>query len=124
MTAQIMRLPGVGCRHYLAGRCLYEEHRNPGLEERYRCTVLLRLGRAFDAFALRAENLGMTEEQAGRVWQSRFPATLAREGSCRLRPPGDTTAFPDCASAAGDLCLLALPLCEGVCKRFSRQQGS
>ena len=124
MAARISRLPGRACRYYRSGRCLYEEHRNPGLDESYRCAVLLRLGRAFDDFTLRAENLGMTEEQAGLAWKARFPEALAREGSCRMRPPGDTTSFPDCANATGDLCLLALPLCAGVCPRFARRQDT
>jgi hypothetical protein len=122
VTARLDRLPGTFCRHYLAGRCLYEEHLNPGLHEDYRCAVLLRLGRVFDDFALRAENLGLTEEQAGRAWKARFPATLAREGYCRDRPGGDTRTFPECDNAAGDLCLLALPACAGVCSRFARRR--
>ncbi len=122
--ARITRLPGRGCRYYLSGRCLYEERRNPGLHEEYLCVVLARLGRAFDDFALRAENLGMTEEQAQAAWTARFPAALAREAYCRKRGPGDTTSFPDCPSAAGDLCLLALPACAGVCARFDRRRDA
>ena len=71
-----------------------------------------------------AQDDRMTEEQAGLAWKARFPEALAREGSCRMRPPGDTTAFPDCANATGDLCLLALPLCAGVCPRFARRQDT
>ncbi|MEL7638284.1 MAG: hypothetical protein AAGU21_01450 [Solidesulfovibrio sp.] len=124
MPARLLRLPGHGCRYFHTGRCLYEEHRNPGLHEGFRCSVLLRLGRIFDDFTLRAEQLGLSEEEAGRVWQARFPATLAREGYCRDRPAGDTRAFLDCDKAAGDLCLLALPACDGVCPRFARRQDA
>lgn len=122
MSAALTRLPGQGCRHYLSGRCLYEEHCNPGLDEGARCVVLRRLGRAFDAFLLRADNMGLTDAQAGRAWQARFPATLAKEGNCQDYLPGGTTSFPDCAHAAGELCLLALPACPGRCVRMLRRQ--
>lgn len=85
--------------------------------------MLGRLGRAFDDFLLRAENMGLSEEQAGRLWQARFPATLAKEGNCQDYLPGDTTSFPDCLHAAGDLCLLAFPVCPGRCFRFLKRQG-
>jgi len=118
MTHTVTSLPGCGCRHYQSGRCLYEEHLNPGLCEKYRCAVLTRLGRVFDEFLLRAENMGLSEEQAGRLWQARFPATLAKEGNCQDYLPSDTTSFPDCQNASGELCLLALPACPGRCFRF------
>ena len=123
MPARVTPLPGLGCRHYLAGRCLYEEHLNPGLDQKLRCLVLTRLGRAFDDFLIRAEAMGLTEEQAGRAWKNRFPDTLARQGTCRDYQAGDTTSFPDCANAAGELCLLALPACPGRCRRFMKRQA-
>ena len=114
-------LPGAGCRHYLAGRCLYEEHCNPGLHEAHQCVMLVRLGRVFDDFLLRAERMGLDEDQAGSIWQSRFPAVLAKEGNCQDYLPGDTTSFPDCGHAAGELCLLAFPICPGRCRRFLKR---
>ncbi|MGD9609392.1 MAG: hypothetical protein AB7U59_08295 [Desulfovibrionaceae bacterium] len=120
MKAVVTPLPGIGCRHYQGGRCLLEEHRNPGLYVVHRCRVLERLGRAFDDFLLRADNLSLPEERAARLWEARFPATLAREGDCRDYLPGDTQAFPDCRHASGDLCLLAFPVCPGRCARYGR----
>ena len=124
MTGRVARLPGEGCPHCRAGRCLYEEHLNPGLCLANRCAVLNRLCRAFDDFVLRADNLGLTDEQAEALWQARFPATLAKEGNCQDYLPDDTTSFPDCVHAAGDLCLLALPLCPGRCPRYLTRCGA
>ena len=124
MTGRVTRLPGEGCPHCRAGRCLYEEHLNPGLCLANRCAVLNRLCRAFDDFVLRADNLGLTDEQAEALWQARFPATLAKEGNCQDYLPDDTTSFPDCVHAAGDLCLLALPLCPGRCPRYLTRCGA
>lgn len=124
MTGRLARLPGEGCPHCRAGRCLYEERLNPGLREANRCAVLNRLCRAFDDFVLRADNLGLTDEQAEALWQARFPATLAKEGNCQDYLPDDTTSFPDCVHAAGDLCLLALPLCPGRCPRYLTRCGA
>lgn len=124
MSARLTRLPGEGCPHCLAGRCLYEEHLNPGLREANRCAVLNRLCRTFDDFVLRADNLGLSDEQAEALWQARFPATLAKEGNCQDYLPGDTTSFPDCAHASGDLCLLAFPPCPGRCPRYLSRRGS
>ncbi len=124
MSASMTRLPGEGCRHFLWGRCLYEEHCNPGLSQRTRCAVLTRLVRLFDDFLARAENLSLTEEQAARLWEARFPALVAKEGNCQDYLPGDTNSFPDCANAAGDLCLLALPVCPGRCARFLQRSDA
>ncbi|MHC1789166.1 hypothetical protein [Solidesulfovibrio sp.] len=124
MLKQLSRLPGEGCRHWQGGRCLCEEHRNPGLDQGNVCAVIDRLGRAFDDFALRADNLGLPDAQAKALWQARFPALLAKEGNCQDYLPGDTTSFPDCAHIAGDLCLLALPPCPGRCRRFLTRHGA
>lgn len=124
MSAKLNRLPGEGCPYCLAGRCLYEEHINPGLREANRCAVLARLCRAFDDFVLRADAMDLTDEQAEKLWQARFPATLAKEGNCQAYLPGDTTSFPDCVHAAGDLCLLAFPSCPGRCPRYLTRRGS
>ena len=124
MSARLTRLPGRGCPHCLAGRCLYEEHLNPGLREANRCAVLNRLCRAFDDFVLRADNLGLTDEQAEALWQARFPATLAKEGNCQDYLPDDTTSFPDCVHAAGELCLLVFPPCPGRCPRYLTRCGA
>ncbi len=123
MPASLTRLSGLGCRHFLTGRCLYPEHANPGLDQGFVCVILRRLTRAFDVFVARAVMRGLTEEEAGRTWEAAFPATLAKEGNCQDYLPGDTTSFPDCAHAAGELCLLALPVCAGRCFRFLSRQG-
>jgi hypothetical protein len=123
MACAVTPLPGSGCRHYQVGRCLYEEHRNPGLCLALRCAVLTRLGRAFDEFLLRADMMGLSEDQAGRLWQARFPSTLAKEGDCQDYLPGDRNSFPDCLHADGELCLLAFPVCPGRCRRFLQQRA-
>lgn len=124
MPARLTRLPGEGCPHCLAGRCLYEEHLNPGLREANRCAVLNRLCRAFEDFVLRADNLGLTDVQAEALWQARFPAAMAKEGNCQDYLPDDTTSFPDCVHAAGDLCLLVFPPCPGRCPRYLTRRGA
>lgn len=123
MPARLTRLSGEGCPHCLGGRCLYEEHLNPGLCQDYRCAVVRRLCRAFDDFVLRADNFNLSDEQAEALWQVWFPATLAKEGNCQDYLPGGTTSFPDCVYAAGDLCLQAFPLCPGRCPRYLAGQG-
>jgi len=124
MSGTITPLPGTGCRHYRCGHCLMAEHQNPGLAEVHRCRILVRLTRAFDDFLLRADNLSLSEERAARLWEARFPATLAREGNCQDYLPGGTQSFPDCLHAAGDLCLVAFPLCPGRCARYVRAEAS
>lgn len=114
------RLPGADCRHFVSGRCLREERLNPGLDREARCQVLLRLGEAFDRFLDRAEAFSLSEEQAGRAWEARFPEISRRHSDCRDCPPGGTDAFPDCPRLMGDLCLGRLPECEGRCRYFVR----
>jgi len=123
MPATVTPLPGESCRHYLFGHCLYAEHVNPGLAQAHRCRVLVRLSQAFDDFLLRVDNLSLSEERAARLWEARFPATLAREGNCQDYLPGGTQSFPDCRHAAGDLCLMAFPACPGRCAHYTRTEG-
>jgi hypothetical protein len=120
MPNNLSRLPGTGCVHFSQGRCLVAEHQNPGLGPEHCCGIILRLGRSFDAFLERADSLSLTEDQAARLWEARFPAILAREGDCRDYLPGDTNSFPDCRHVADDLCLLTFPVCAGRCSRYAR----
>jgi len=124
MPDNLFRLPGVDCRHFCRGRCLLAEHRNPGLNPENACRVIDRLGRRFDDFLERADNLSLSEEQASRLWEARFPAILAREGDCRDYLPDDTNSFPDCRHAADTLCLLAFPRCAGRCSHFARPDSA
>ncbi len=87
MPARVTPLPGLGCRHYRRGRCLIEEHRNPGLAASNRCLVLERLGRAFDDFLLRAENLSLTEGPGGQALGGPAPGHPGQGGGLSGLPP-------------------------------------
>lgn len=124
MSGTVTPMPGAGCRHYRSGHCLYAEHQNPGLDQGLRCRIVVRLSRAFDDFLLRADNLSVSEEQAARLWEARFPAALAREGNCQDYLPGGTQSFPDCRHAVGELCLMAFPICPGRCVHYAEPNRS
>lgn len=114
-----LRLPGEGCRFWTAGRCLYEELLNPGLCSGHSCSVLAVLEKSFDAFVARGESMGLSAEEAGRIWERRMDAALNIGWDC-----ANFIFLPDCA---GDMpcvhfrdgiCILCLPACPGRCRRF------
>lgn len=118
VTAPV-RLPGDGCRFWADGRCLYEELLNPGLRVEYGCVVLNGLEKNFDAFVMRGEKLGLTTEQAGRIWERRMDAALNIGWDCAnfiflQDGPGEMP----CLHFRNGVCMLRLPACPGRCRRF------
>lgn len=120
MTAKVLKFPGAGCRHYLHGRCLYEEHLNPGFRRSYRCGVLEGWEAQFESFVDRAEAFGIGQAQAGGLWSRRLEGLVSGARDCPdFLPPGQSVhAGYDplgCARFLDGLCLVRLPRCEGVC---------
>lgn len=120
----VLRLPGVNCLHYRLGRCLYEETLNPGYDQALRCQVLTRLQEAYDQFITQADAFGLAENTAAAIWAKRCQSFQAQETGCQDHKPNDTKDFPGCDHAAGDVCLLALPVCTGQCANFSAVRGA
>lgn len=123
MTARIRRLPGNDCHHFVHGRCLYEEHLNPGYNRRWRCSVLLSWEDSYDDFLLRAEAFQLEAATAAGLWEGRIERLVEAAPGC-----GDFVSGGDgatgCANAVSELCLAALPVCEGRCRKFTpREDG-
>jgi len=118
MHAKIIRFPGAGCAHYLAGRCLYEEHLNPGLDKGLRCERLNKLEEAYDDFLRQADAFELDEDAARKIWEDRFSRLTGQQSDCQDYLPGDNENFLGCVFAQGDLCMKAFPLCAGQCERF------
>lgn len=116
---RIIALPARGCRHYLRGRCQYEEHLNPGYHKSYRCTVLDRLQNLYDGFLAQADAFGLDETQACGIWEKRFGALCREDTGCQAYEPDDTKTFPGCLHCLGDVCELKLPGCGGRCENFT-----
>ena len=112
-------LPGRGCRFWAAGRCLYEERLNPGLHAGFACTALQALADSFDAFVVRGESLGLSSEEAGRIWERRVDAALNIGLDCaNFIPLPDEAGDVPCAHFLDGVCLLRMPVCPGRCRRF------
>ncbi len=120
MSAKVIRLPGSGCRHYSRGRCLYEEHLNPGFHQEYRCLVLDGWEAEFEEFVDRVEAFGLGQSQAAGLWSRRFKALVDGGRDCPdyrpLEGPGGDPL--GCVRFETGLCRLRLPRCEGLCPRF------
>jgi hypothetical protein len=115
-----LRLSGEGCRFWVRGRCLYEELLNPGLMEAYACTVLRVLAERFDEFIVRGEIMGLSAEEAGRIWARRMDAALNIGWDCAnfaFRP--DSVDEMPCLHFQDGICVLCLPECPGRCRRFA-----
>lgn len=118
MTA-IIALPGKGCAHWYADRCLYNVHLNPGLEREKFCQVLQRLEQHFDEHVRRCERFGLSAEKAGQLWKRYTHQVLERAWDCPdYRVEFATGIELICTHLCGDVCLLRLPKCLGRCRHF------
>lgn len=115
----LLRLPGQGCRHYLLGRCYYQEFLNPGYERIYRCRVLVRLQAVYDAFLTQADSFNLEDAAAAAIWRKRFLELCREDTGCQDHKPDDTESFPGCSLCLGDVCVLRLPGCPGRCAEFT-----
>lgn len=117
--SRLLHLPGRGCRHWSAGRCLYEEHINPGLELEFRCTLLCCYEKRLDDFVQQVERFGLPEEEAGRIWRDRIAQSVDNDWECGdFLPLEDVSGQTMCRHFREGLCLLRLPVCSGRCRRF------
>lgn len=117
--SHLLRLPGTACRHFSAGRCLLEEHQNPGWDPAHACRVVTRLCEAYDGFLGRAEAFGLEEASAFAIWSRRFAVLTRQETGCQDYEPGGTDDFPGCSHAKEHVCLLAMPACRGQCPDYA-----
>lgn len=120
---QVNRLPGQGCRHHIAGRCLYEEHLNPGYAAEYRCSVLVRWETAFDNFLERAESFNVAQDAVPDVWGRQFERMAREAFDCELYSYAPDVGAPACAHNHDGLCRHALPVCEGRCRHYAIQRS-
>ncbi|MUM78365.1 hypothetical protein GKC30_12040 [Pseudodesulfovibrio sp. F-1] len=119
--ADILSLPGDVCRHHMRGRCLYEEHLNPGYCAAWRCMAIARWESAFDDFLVRAERFDLGQEQAASLWERRF-SRMIRSFDCERYEPDSGEEMPACVHLCDGLCCQALPPCEGRCRHFRLPQ--
>jgi hypothetical protein len=115
----VTRLPAIVCKHYVGGRCHYEETLNPGYDPGYRCVVLDRLQRVYDSFLTQADAFCLDDALAANIWANRFRELCRSDTGCQAYEPDDTDAFPGCAYLRGDVCLLRLPECGGRCRNYT-----
>lgn len=116
---EVLPLPGDGCRHWHCGRCLYEEHLNPGLGQKYVCPAMRRIEESFDDFVGRGDMMGLTEEEAGRIWQLRVAQSLHKGWNCPdYEELLDDTGELLCGHFTDGLCLHLVPACPGRCRKF------
>ncbi|MGE4554076.1 MAG: hypothetical protein AB7D57_13270 [Desulfovibrionaceae bacterium] len=119
----VLRLPGIACRHHHRGRCLYEERLNPGYHAGFRCVVLESWEAAFEAFVDRAEAFGLDQSDAAGIWRRRMDGLMAGARDCGDYLASDVDDGPGCVHFLGGLCVLRLPACEGLCPRFEPDPG-
>lgn len=125
MLSKVTPMPGTRCVHYKQGRCLLEERRNPGLHVSWQCVVLAQWESAYDHFLNQAEAFQLEIALATRIWARRLGGMLHQPGQCEEYHPRQDEAGEEqdddvlaCAHAWTGLCLLRLPLCQGICKDF------
>ena len=126
MAASVIRFPGGGCLHYVQGRCLRSETINPGFQKDFLCRELTRLEGQYDDLLRRVDAFDLPESQSLELMQNRLER-LRAQNTCPDKvsaPPGETSHTGegdalDCIHARGHVCLLQLPLCDGVCRHYA-----
>lgn len=121
--ADVKRLPGQGCRHYAGGRCLYQEHLNPGYSVDFRCRVLLRWEDAFDDFLLRAEAMNVAQDAVPDLWGRKFERLARQAFDCSEYVYSPDCNAPACIHVHDGLCRPALPVCEGRCRHYAKEDN-
>jgi len=121
--ADILPLPGDVCHHHVRGRCLYEEHLNPGYSSAWRCRAISGWESAFDDFLVRAERFDLSQGQAASLWERRF-IRMIRSCDCDRYEPDGGADLPACVHVRDGLCCLALPPCPGRCRHFRLPQAA
>jgi hypothetical protein len=116
-------MSGHDCAFYVSGRCLYEEHVNPGWDEKQGCKVLYEWEQAFDDFIDRADAFSLADEEALGIWEKSSACFPSAKSAC----PDFKAASAEpaaCVHRLGRLCLPAMPPCEGRCSKFSHHQAA
>lgn len=127
MVAQIQRLPGINCTFYRQGHCWYEEEINPGAHTEWICSEVARFVKAYDEFIDRADRFSLGDEQAVRLWDSREAELLPAGTLCSSYSPSVCKQcaddnLTDCRYELNLICIVKLPACTGVCRRYRHSQ--
>ncbi len=117
--ARIITFPASGCAHFILGRCLYEEHLNPGYQAGYRCLALERLQKGYDSFLNQVDAFGLDDARASGLWEKRFLELCREDTGCQDHEPDDRKDFPGCRHSLEDICVLRLPACAGRCRNYT-----
>ncbi|MGX9366485.1 hypothetical protein ACTVJH_10660 [Desulfoplanes sp. PS50] len=113
----LVRMPGIGCRFYVYGHCIYEEVQNPGYDATCICTVLKKLESQFEDFVDRAEAFGIEPLTAAMIWP-RFGDRICVETICSQYAPDSEKRSDECRYRYDNACILLFPTCSGRCSRF------
>ncbi|MEZ6851983.1 hypothetical protein [Halodesulfovibrio aestuarii] len=109
---------------------MYEEHVNPGDHIEWTCSEITRFMQEYDEFVDRADRFSLDDDRAARLWES-HEAELPPAGAlcsayssdmCKQCAGGDN--LTDCCYELNLICILKLPVCAGVCRRYKHSQIS
>jgi len=116
--------PNDDCLFLWRGRCLYEEHLNPGYHTAWQCAELLHWQEEYDVFLCRAEMQELSAEEASAVWKKQFEEILSNPYTCPRFSYKSGEEPPECSFRLRQLCLLGVPACtkSGTCPNYKKQQ--
>lgn len=80
--------------------------------------MLLNLEKEYDKLLRQAESFRLDEKVVSDLWRVRVSACNTSSEACQGRGGN----YPDCTALHGDICLLALPECDGVCSHYSPEE--
>lgn len=116
-------MPGRMCRFYLSGRCAYEEMLNPGYNRQWRCKVIQELEGEYDKLLRQAESFNLDEQAFSELWEQRIDEHLKSKVVCRKMIPPEDEEDLFCAVVHDEVCLLEMPVCDGICTKFKPEKN-
>jgi hypothetical protein len=73
----------------------------------------------YDKLLRQAEAFKLDEKVVSGIWDER----VADQRLISMACAGRDASYPECSALHGDICMLALPECDGVCSKYSPEEN-
>ncbi|KUJ96612.1 MAG: hypothetical protein PWR24_253 [Desulfonauticus sp.] len=113
---KIHYLPAKNCVFYRLGFCIYPEVLNPGYNQSFQCTILLKWEEEYDQLLDKAEVFGLELEKVEKIWTKKSNTRYEEIKKCPHFVEGEENF---CRYLYGYTCLYELPKCKGKCKHYT-----
>lgn len=107
---------------------------NPGDNDEWACSEVTRFMREYDEFIDRADRFSLDDDKATRLWEGYVDELPPAGAMCSAYNPvccsdecgqsSDNDNLTDCYYELNLICVIKLPVCAGVCRRYKHSQNA